>query len=441
LPRAATTTTSSDGIHEILPQENPLRLLFSWEPIKAFIFLNLSFIIGLTLFVGLVTFFGTGISLTLSVIMAVIGLPLLLLMLVLVPFAGHLDRARIRIFTGVDIPSPYRELPEGKIGDKTIAFLSDGALWRDLLYACLLFPIGLIQFVIAVVGVSVPFALIFSPIAVTIHGPGTVGGPPFWNVNSPLEAMPFLIVGFILLIIAAYVFVVLARAHAVFARWLIGPSDRDALAARVETLSETRSRMVGVSLDDRRNIERDIHDSTQPKLVSLAMSLGLAKEKIDSDPAQARELINSAHEQSREVLAEIRNLVRGLHPSILSDRGLEAAIRSLAGYCAVPVNIDVDLPERPPEAVETTAYYIIAEALTNVAKHSQATQAHVTVQKQDGMLIIEVEDDGVGGAVAAPASGLSGLQDRAAALDGRLTISSPAGGPTKISARLPCESS
>jgi signal transduction histidine kinase len=198
--------------------------------------------------------------------------------------------------------------------------------------------------------------------------------------------------------------------------------------------------MVGVSLEDRRNIERDIHDSTQPKLVNLAMSLGMAKEKIDTDPTRAKELIESAHQEARDVLSEIRNLVRGLHPSILTDRGLEAAIRSLAGYCAVPVNIDVDLPERPPEAVETTAYYIIAEALTNVAKHSRATEAHVMVRKQNGMLAIDIEDDGVGGAVPAPASGLSGLQDRAAALDGRLTISSPKGGPTRISARLPCES-
>jgi signal transduction histidine kinase len=434
----ATGQQQESGIQQVLPAHNPLRLLFSLEPIKAFIFLNLSFVIGLVLFVVLVTFVATGVGLTLSVVMAIVGIPLIGLTLLLVPLAGHLERGRIEIFTGFEIPNPYRELPDEKIGDKAIAFLSDGALWRDLLYTCLLFPIGLAQFVIAVVGASVPIALILSPVMVEFIGPQAVGGPTFFTVDSTIEAIPLAALGFVLLIVAAYIFVVLARGHAIFARWLIGPSDRDQLAARVETLSETRSRMVGVSLEDRRSIERDIHDSTQPKLVNLAMSLGMAREKIDSDPARAKELIANAHQEARDVLSEIRNLVRGLHPSILTDRGLEAAIRSLAGYCAVPVNIDVDLPERPPEAVETTAYYIVAEALTNVAKHSQATEAHVMVRRQNGMLAIDIEDDGVGGAVPAPASGLSGLQDRAAALDGRLTISSPEGGPTRISARLPC---
>jgi signal transduction histidine kinase len=428
------------GIQEVLPVGNPIRVLFSLEPLKAFIFLNLSFIIGLFVFVVFVTLIATGIGLTLSVVMAVVGIPILAVTLLIVPLVGHLERARIETFTGFEIGNPYRELPDGKIGDKSIAFLSDGALWRDALYSCLLFPIGLVQFVIAVVGASVSLALIASPFVFAVGGPQTVGGPPFYTVDSVAEAIPFAFVGFVLLIISAYVFVVMARSHALFARWLIGPSDRDELAARVETLSETRSRMVGVSLEDRRSIERDIHDSTQPKLVNLAMSLGMAKEKIDSDPARAKELLESAHQEARDVLSEIRNLVRGLHPSILTDRGLEAAIRSLAGYCAVPVNIDVELSERPPEAVETTAYYIIAEALTNVAKHSQATEAHVIVRMQNGMLTIDIEDDGVGGAIPSPASGLSGLQDRAAALDGRLTISSPGGGPTRISARLPCAS-
>lgn len=433
---ATTPAEHTDGIQEILPPGNPLKLLLSWEPIKAFIFLNLSFVVGLAVFIGLVTLAATGISLTVTVVMAVIGIPLLFLMLVLVPFTGHVDRARVRVFTGIEIGNPYKKLPDGKIGDKTIAFISDGALWRDLLYACLLFPIGLAQFIIAVVGISIPIAFIGSPAIVWFGGEVQIA--EVISITSLPGTIPIMLFGIVLAIAAAWVFVLIARAHAVFARWLIGPSDRAQLVERVETLSATRSRMVGVSLDDRRNIERDIHDSTQPKLVSLAMNLGMAKEKIDTDPALARQLVESAHKEAREVLSEIRNLVRGLHPSILTDRGLEAAIRSLAGSCAVPVNIDVDLPVRPPEAVETTAYYIVSEALTNVAKHSQASEAHVMVRMQNGTLVIDVEDDGVGGARPSPASGLSGLQDRAAALDGRLTITSPEGGPTRISAKLPC---
>jgi signal transduction histidine kinase len=437
---ATQAAPQQSGLQQIIPTGNPLRLIFSLEPLKSFVFLILSFVIGLVLFVTFVTLFATGVSLTLTVVMAVIGIPILALMMVLVPFVGHIERARINMFSGVEISSPYKELPEGKFGDKALAFLSDGALWRDMLYAWLLFPIGLVQFVIAVVGISVPLALLSTPFTVYFIGPETVGGPPWYSVDSVMDAIPMAIFGLFFGVIVIYTFVVVMRAHAVFARWLIGPSDRDELAARVETLSETRSRMVGVSLEDRRNIERDIHDSTQPKLVSLAMSLGMAKEKIESDPKQARELVESAHAEAREVLSEIRNLVRGLHPSILTDRGLEAAIRSLAGYCSVPVIIDVELSERPPEAVETTAYYIVAESLTNVAKHSQATEVRVMVREKNGTLAIDIEDDGIGGAIPEPGSGLSGLQDRAAALDGRLTITSPAGGPTRISARLPCGS-
>ena len=435
-----TTPQIRPGVHDILPPGNPFRAIFSLETIKAFIFMILSFVVGLTVFVVFVTIASTGLALTLSVIMAVIGIPILAAMLLLVPVTGHIERWRIAIFTSIDIPSPYRDIPDGKIGDRAISFISDGALWRDLLYACLLFPLGLAQFVVAVVGASIPAALIISPYLVFTFGSDSVTATGFYTVDSVAEAVPLALLGVVLAMGAAYIFILMVRAHAIFAAWLIGPDDRQELEARVETLSETRSRMVGVSLDDRRNIERDIHDSTQPKLVNLAMSLGMAKEKIDSDPQRARELIDTAHNEAREVLAEIRNLVRGLHPSILTDRGLEAAIRSLAGYCAVPVQIDVTLGERPPEAVETTAYYIIAESLTNVAKHSQATEAHVMVRRENGNLLIEIEDDGIGGAVPTPASGLSGLQDRAAALDGRLTISSPVGGPTRISARLPCES-
>ena len=431
-------TTNPTGIEQLIPQRNPLKFLFSWEWVKALIFLNLSFVVGLGLFVLLVTLFAVGISLTLSVILAVLGIPILGVMLIIMPFVGHLDRFRIRLLTDVEIPNPYRPLPDGKLGDKTIAFLSDGALWRDLLYATLLFPIGIVQYIIATVGFFVPVTMIASPLIIIFTGEMQFG--PGTTIETVPGTFPLVIGGVILLTAAGYVFVILARGHALFARWLIGPSDRERLERRVETLSETRSRMVGVSLEDRRSIERDIHDSTQPKLVSLAMSLGMAREKLESDPEQARQLVESAHEEAREVLTEIRNLVRGLHPSILTDRGLEAAIRSLAGYCAVPVRVEVTLDERPREAVETTAYYIVAETLTNVAKHSHATEAHVIVQKRNGTLAIDVVDDGRGGAAAAPSSGLSGLQDRAAALDGELTISSPDGGPTRISARLPCES-
>jgi signal transduction histidine kinase len=436
-----TTTTPTDqenGIRRIIPERNPLQVFLSLEPLKAFIFMMLSFAIGLFTFVTLVSLLSTGLAMTFSVFMAIVGIPLLGVTALIWMVLGHGERIRMHALAGVHIPSPYRPLPEGSFSERAKAFFKDGALWRDLLYLALLFPIGLAQFVFAVVGVSVPLSMIATPIIVELGGSVQITG--YWTITDPAHAFPIAIFGGILLVIAAYSFVIILRAHAVFARWLIGPNDREQLVKRVETLSETRSRMVGVSLEDRRNIERDIHDSAQPKLVSLAMNLGLAKEKLESDPEQAKQLVEAAHREARDVLAEIRNIVRGLHPSILTDRGLEAAIRSLAGYCPVPVTVDVELDERPPEAVETTAYYIIAEALTNVGKHSQASEAHVIVRRDGDILSIEVVDDGNGGALPAPGSGLSGLIDRAAALDGTLEIDSPEGGPTRIRARLPCVS-
>jgi signal transduction histidine kinase len=434
----SSATAQASGFEAILPERSPFRIIFSWEPIKAFLFLVLTFAIWIVIFSTLVTLIALAVGLTLSIILAVVGIPLFALTLLLMPVIGHVERFRVRLLTGIDIPNPYKKITDELWGDKAKAFLTDGALWRDLLYAIVIFPIGVVEFVIAVVGVSVPLSLLSIPIILQFNDEIQVTG--FWSVASTAESFVLAGIGIVLLLLAAYLFVILARAHGIFARWLIGPSDVEALAARVETLSESRSRMVGVSLEDRRHIERDIHDSTQPRLVSLAMTLGMAREKLDTDPDGARALIDSAHQQAKEVLVEIRNLVRGLHPSILTDRGLEAAVPALAGQCAVPVAVSVELDDRPSEAVETTAYYIVAEALTNVAKHSRATEAHVIIQRDNGNLRIDIVDVGVGGASPSPGSGLSGLSDRVDALDGSLEISSPEGGPTRISARLPCES-
>jgi signal transduction histidine kinase len=196
-----------------------------------------------------------------------------------------------------------------------------------------------------------------------------------------------------------------------------------------------------VSVSELQRIERDLHDGAQQRLVKLAMDLGRAREKRDSDPDGAWQLVAEAHEEAKRAMQEIRNLARGIHPAVLTDRGLDAAISALAGRSPVPVAVEVRLDERLPGAVESAAYFIVSEALTNIARHSGASQAGVRVERVNDRLLIDISDNGHGGADPTRGSGLAGLADRVAAFDGTLAIDSPAGGPTRVHVELPCESS
>ena len=189
---------------------------------------------------------------------------------------------------------------------------------------------------------------------------------------------------------------------------------------------------------DRRRLERDLHDGAQQRLVSLAMTLGLAQQKLATDPEQGARLVSEAHEEAKRALQDLRDLARGLHPAILTDHGLEAALPALAARCPIPTRVDIAVSPRPIPAVESAAYFVVAEALTNVARYSQATNVLVTARREANQLTIEVRDDGIGGARVTPGGGLAGLTDRVEALDGRLTVSSPGGGPTVVHVEVPC---
>ena len=189
---------------------------------------------------------------------------------------------------------------------------------------------------------------------------------------------------------------------------------------------------------DRRQIERDLHDGAQQRLLSLGMELGMALEKFDSDPDAARGLVGDAHAELQRAIAELRNLARGIHPAVLTDRGLDAALSALAARSTIPVRLDVRIDGRPPASVEATAYFIVAEALTNTARYASAKSVEVKVQAHGDELHIEVTDDGIGGAEQRPGGGLAGLADRASSVEGSLRISSPKGGPTVVTADLPC---
>jgi signal transduction histidine kinase len=224
-----------------------------------------------------------------------------------------------------------------------------------------------------------------------------------------------------------------------FATDLLGPSRAERLARRVTDLTESRAAVVDAADSERRRIERDLHDGAQQRLVSLAMNLGLARATLKDLPEDARTALAEAHEEAKEALGELRNLVRGLHPVVLEDRGLDAALSGIAARSPVPVRLAVNVPRRVAPTVEAVAYFMVSEALANVAKHAQASAARVDVRLDGELLRLSVADDGIGGADAVRGSGLTGLAQRAASVDGRFELVSPAGGPTTIMVELPCE--
>jgi signal transduction histidine kinase len=209
--------------------------------------------------------------------------------------------------------------------------------------------------------------------------------------------------------------------------------------SRITELEASRAGVVDQQEDDLARIERDLHDGAQARLVALGMSIGMAEQKLASDPVAAQRLLVEAQQGTREALEELRRLTRGIHPPVLVDRGLAAAIAAIADRTPLQVHVSVDLPRRPARAVETAAYYVVAEALANSGKHAQATRVDVTVTEREASLVLEIVDDGHGGADPS-GSGLRGLARRVEALDGRLDVTSPAGGPTTIRAVIPCAS-
>ncbi len=230
--------------------------------------------------------------------------------------------------------------------------------------------------------------------------------------------------------------VVALAAHA--AALLLRTPDQTALTERISSLESSRAGAVDVQESELRRIERDLHDGAQARLVALGMSLGMAEQKLSSDDAEAaRELLAEARAGAGEALRELRDLARGIHPPVLADRGLDAAVRALAAVSPISVTVSATLPERPQPPVESAAYFVVAEALANAGKHARASRVDVRITGDGRQLTVEVHDDGIGGADLGGA-GLAGLRRRVQALDGSLAVVSPAGGPTTVRAQLPC---
>ncbi|MFI0965411.1 histidine kinase [Streptomyces sp. NPDC021080] len=246
--------------------------------------------------------------------------------------------------------------------------------------------------------------------------------------------------GVALLYAAAWSAKALARRDTRAAHTLLGPSREEELTRRVADLAESRAGVVDAADAERRRIERDLHDGAQQRLVALAVNLGLAKATLGDLPEEARKVIDEAHREAKEAISELNDLVRGLHPAVLEDRGLDAALSGVAARLPVPVRLSVNLERRPSPTVEAVAYFVVSETLTNVVKHARASKADVTVEQTRGTLSITVTDDGVGGADLSGGSGtgLAGLAKRVASVDGTFSCHSPLGGPTAIAVELPC---
>ncbi|GLZ13183.1 histidine kinase [Actinomadura sp. NBRC 104425] len=419
----------------------PVAMARSWLLWRSAVFQVAGFAFGLAWLIGLTV----GMTVSSALVVFWVGIPMLAAMMVLWRLAAMLERTLARLAFGVDIPTPYRPLPSGRNPlTKLKVMAGDPATWKDLLFLFLRFPLSLVEFVAAVAMWATTGTFLFLPL-ITAATPGgtevSLGVVSFW-ADNPVGALPAVPVGLGLLVLSLYATRVIAIGHALLARALLGPSASQAenreLRARTERLRASRARGVDAAEAERRRIERDLHDGAQQRLLAVAMDIGRARAKLDDDPEGARALIEQAHAGTKEAITELRDLARGIYPAILTDRGLDAAISGLAGRARVPVEVTVDLPERPPAAVESIAYFIVAECLTNVTKYARATRATVRVAREDSWVVVEVTDNGVGGAVAHPGGGLAGLADRAATIDGMLIVDSPPGGPTVVRADLPC---
>jgi signal transduction histidine kinase len=398
-----------------------------------------------SMFIGLTWHVVLAVGLTVGVGTLVIWVGVFVLALTVLAWRGGawLERRWLRATLGVDIPDPYRPPTEGSPWRRARVVASDPATWKDLAYLVVLFPLGVVWFVVTTTLWTSALGLLTAPLWFWIPDDGGValladGERGLLVIDTLPEALLAAVAGAALCVAAAWAVKGMAAAHGAVAAALLGPSQAQ-LEARVVALKASRDRAVDSAEAERRRIERDLHDGAQQRLVSLAMDLGMARAKLETDPGAATALVGEAHEEAKRALAELRDLARGIHPAVLADRGLDAAISALAARSPVPVGVDV-ATGRLPGPVESAAYFVVAEALTNAAKHAGAAEIAVRISRHRDLLIVEVTDDGTGGADPSRGSGLRGLADRGAAVDGRLSITSPPGGPTVIRAELPCGS-
>jgi signal transduction histidine kinase len=412
--------TQSDWTRTLL---TPLRAP-AWRAYLYFVLISVLAVAG----IAFVFFAGLASGL---LMVTLVGIPLLTVVVMSGRAWNRLYRSLGRLIgVTIDAPPPFVR-PAGRL-QTVVAALTDAVGWRSLgflvLQAVLMTPIGYV----VIVGVAMSGALVISPVV------WLALGEPFVSLGEPVDSLG----GYVLLSAGGvaglyglgWLMLGLGRAHAWLARALLGPTERE---RRVAQLERSRADVADDSVATLRRVERDLHDGTQARLITVAMALARAEEHFASaDVTRGRELVSDALANTKDTLTELRDLVRGIRPPAL-DLGLGAAVRTLAARNPIPVEVEVDLATRPSIGVETMAYFCVAELLANVSRHSGASRAAVRIHGDAAELRIIVEDNGSGGVQVGNGSGLTGLRDRLAMLDGRLEIDSPAGGPTVVTVVVP----
>ncbi|GHD50722.1 histidine kinase [Streptomyces mirabilis] len=436
---------SGPGFHEAGAEERrhrlptPLRAPIEARSWREFGYVMSGLPVGILMFMFAVTMFSLGMGLLITFL----GIPVLAAALAGVRGFGALERARARGLLGIEVaaPEPLRVRKQGALAWMG-AILKNGSAWRHLLYSVVQFPWSVFSFAVALSFWAYGWAMLTYPLWFWLFPVyGGQGGLQLYGdgmhriyLDNPFEITVTALLGLLITMATPWIVRALTMVDRVMVAGLLGPSR---LASRVVELESDRGVVVDTAAADLRRIERDLHDGAQARLVNLAMGLGLAKEKLTEDPQAAARMVDEAHGEVKTALQELRDLARGIHPAVLTDRGLDAALSSVASRCTVPVQVDVDLPARPAPAIEGIAYFTVSELLQNISKHARATRATVDVWRVENRLMLQVVDDGVGGADVSGGSGLAGLAERLDAVDGVLVVDSPVGGPSRITAELP----
>ncbi|MGW1198630.1 sensor histidine kinase [Streptomyces sp. NPDC002536] len=414
-------------------RRRPLRFLVSAWPWRCWAYLLSGAVLGVLTLLVLAVLVVAGVGLS----VVGIGLPVLAAAAVLgIPVAA-VERRRLRLIGPDHVPDPHGTLTRSGPWFWLRTRLRERATWRELGYAA--------AFAVVFTGTGICFAMLLglsglllaAPVIVWAVAPDTVMLVPGQALSGPVAALPGAAAGLLGLAVCAYAGALLAGVQARTAWFLLAARDED-LGSRVVELTRSRARLVDAFQAERRRIERDLHDGAQQQLVALTMTLGLAEMELQDGDSAAAELVRRARGEARRALDQLRDLVRGIHPQVLTDHGLAAAVDELALHHPVPVTVDIDLPHRLPSAVETMAYFTVTEALTNAAKYSGASRIAVVGTYANDRLTLLVTDDGHGGADPEGGTGLQGLADRVAILKGRLVLSSPVGGPTQLRVEVPC---
>ncbi|MEW1706811.1 sensor histidine kinase [Microbacterium sp. NPDC089190] len=390
-------------------------------------------VIGPAVFTGLFSMLGSGVGLLAALLVGVVVLVVFVYALFAVAW---FERARVDGLYDLGLAPlrPRRSAKPGFVGVLHSIWLQaiDPLQWRAVASFSIATVMGLVT-VTALAGLAWGLALAVSP----IFG---------WSNTRFLDLIPLSgagvpLVGVIAVIVGVATVIGLAILHGVIVRAIFVPSREAQLVEQARTSDTRRAGAVRAAEVERTRIERDLHDGVQPRLVSIGMTLGLAQTKIDDDPEAAKALVAEAHASTKSAITELRQLARGIHASVLEDRGLDAALSALASRSHIPVTLDVRLPRRCGRAAEEAVYFAIAETLTNAAKHSRAAACRVDVRvRDDGSLWARVEDDGLGGARIVPGGGLDGIVNRVTAAGGTARIDSPQGGPTTVEVNVPCAS-